>query len=78
MKRVDDAFRELEGSLKLGKKELGKDYAFHYGHCRDRDPDMNPLKEDARFQTLLETYAPEPAAEPKKEPAPPPKKDDGG
>lgn len=56
--RLDEAFAELERSLKIGKEALGDAYAQNHEHARTRDPDMEPLRKDPRFQKLMEKYAP--------------------
>ena len=56
--RLDEAFRELEASLKFAQEKLGEAYADQYAHAKDRDSDMDPLREDPRFKALMEKYAP--------------------
>jgi tetratricopeptide (TPR) repeat protein len=69
--RTDAAFLHLEESLRFLKTAAAQDsqidYRSHFEHARSQDPDMEPLKADARFEKLMAKYDPEPSAA---EPAP--------
>ena len=63
MGKIDDAFKALEASFVFAKKNLESDaYVQSYNHCKNVDPDMSPLREDERFQKLMDAYDPDKAS----------------
>ncbi len=75
--KIDEAFAMLEKSIQTGANLGPAEWAGHYKHISEKDPDMDPLRKDPRFSKLMADNKP---PEPKKRNphgGAPPKKPEG-
>lgn len=67
--RKDDAFKNLEVALEVGKNMPVSYFRAQYENIREKDEDMAPLRSDPRFSELMKRFKP---PEEKKRRMPPP------